>query len=412
MAQVPDFSRRTGIFARLRAGERSDVFYLYAARAARGFGDGFAAIILPAYLLEIGFNPFQIGIVATGALFGSAATTLAFGYLAPRYDVRTLLLVCALLMIVTGIAIPNVQHLVFITAIAFVGTINPTTGDIGVHIPLEQASLAQEASDNERTHIFARYSLIGALSIAAGALAAGVPDWLAAWGMGKIGALQAMFYVYAALGFLGAVFYSRLPHAKAKQAAPQATALGPSRRTVYKLAALFSVDAFASGFVVQSLLALWLFERFHLSLAAASAFFFWSNVLAAFSYPVAARLGKRFGLVNTMVFTHIPASICLILVAFCWNLPLAIILLLVRAALSQMDVPTRTSYVMAIVTPPERTVAALYGSAAQFGLFHQPCNGGGDDGHLFHRTAARHFRMPENCLRPRAAIFFPRYQAA
>ncbi|HVD74517.1 MAG TPA: MFS transporter, partial [Xanthobacteraceae bacterium] len=319
MAQLPDLRRRAGVFERLGAGGRSDVFYLYAARAARGFGDGFAAIILPAYLLEIGFNPFQIGVVATAALLGSAATTMAIGYLAPRYDVRTLLLVCAVLMIVTGIAIPNVQHLVFIAAIAFVGTMNPTTGDIGVHIPLEQASLAQGASDKDRTHIFARYSLIGALSIAAGALAAGAPDWLVASWMGKIGALQAMFYVYAALGLLGALFYSLLPHAKVRQPAPQA-ALGPSRHTVYKLAALFSLDSFAGGFAVQSLLALWLFERFELSLAAASAFFFWSNVLTAFSYPVAARLGRRFGLVNTMVFTHIPSSICLILAAFSPNL--------------------------------------------------------------------------------------------
>jgi MFS family permease len=134
--------------------------------------------------------------------------------------------------------------------------------------------------------------------------------------------------------------------------------LGPSRRTVYKLAALFSLDSFAGGFTVQSLLALWLFERFELSLATASAFFFWSNVLTAFSYPVAARLGKRFGLVNTMVFTHIPSSICLILAAFSPNLTIVLGLLLVRSALSQMDVPTRTSYVMAVVTPPERTAAA------------------------------------------------------
>src|SRR3977135_471697 len=227
MARLPDFSSSAGFFERLCVGGRSDVFYLYAARAARGFGDGFAAIILPAYLLEIGFNPFQIGIIATAALLGSAATTLAIGYLAPRYDVRTLLLICAFLMIVTGIAIPNVQHLVFIATIAFIGTINPTTGDIGVHIPLEQASLAQGASDKDRTHIFARYSLIGALSIAAGALAAGAPDWLVSGGMDKIGARQVMFYLYAALGLLGALFYARLPHAKAHQAAPQA-ALGPS----------------------------------------------------------------------------------------------------------------------------------------------------------------------------------------
>jgi MFS family permease len=337
---------------------RADIVDLYAARAARGFGDGFAAIILPAYLLEIGFDPFQIGLVATAALLGSAATTIAVGFLAPRYHLRTLLLACAALMVLTGVAIPSFQHLVFITLVAFIGTMNPTTGDIGVHVPLEQAALAHRASDAERTHIFARYSLIGALSIAAGALAAGAPDVLVSLGMGRIGALQAMFYLYAALGLIGAYFYARLPRAEVTETAQQATPLGPSRRTVYKLAALFSLDAFAGGFTVQSIIALWLFERFDLSLAAASAFFFWSNVLAAFSYPVAARLGQRFGLVNTMVFTHIPASICLILAAFSPNLTIVLALLLVRSALSQMDVPTRTSYVMAVVTPAERTAAA------------------------------------------------------
>jgi MFS family permease len=357
MAQ-PDFNRAAALLERLGVSARADVVYLYAARAARGFGDGFAAIILPAYLLEIGFGPFQIGLVATAALLGSAATTLAIGFLAPRYHLRTLLLACAALMVVTGIAIPSFQHLVFIAAIAFIGTMNPTTGDIGVHVPLEQAALAHRASDQDRTRVFARYSLIGALSIAAGALAAGVPDLLVSLGMGKIGALQAMFYVYAALGLIGALFYSRLPRAEVKETAPRATALGPSRRTVYKLAALFSLDAFAGGFTVQSLMALWLFERFDLSLAAASAFFFWSNVLTAFSYPVAARLGQRFGLVNTMVFTHIPSSVCLILAAFSPSLTIVLALLLVRSALSQMDVPTRTSYVMAVVTPAERTAAA------------------------------------------------------
>jgi MFS family permease len=353
-----EFNRSAALLERFGVAGQADVVNLYAARAARGFGDGFAAIILPAYLLEIGFNPFQIGVVATAALLGSAATTLVVGFLAARYDLRTLLLACAALMVVTGIAIPSFQHLIFIAAIAFIGTMNPTTGDIGVHVPLEQAALAHGASDQDRTRVFARYSLIGALSIAAGALAAGAPDLLVSRGMSRIGALQAMFYVYAALGLIGALFYSRLPRAEIKETAPRATALGPSRRTVYKLAALFSLDSFAGGFTVQSLMALWLFERFDLSLAAASAFFFWSNVLTAFSYPVAARLGKRFGLVNTMVFTHIPSSVCLILAAFSPSLAVVLALLLVRSALSQMDVPTRTSYVMAVVTPAERTAAA------------------------------------------------------
>src|SRR5215468_29648 len=356
MLQLPQLNR--GVLERVGLAGRADVLNLYAARAARGFGDGFAAIILPAYLLEIGFNPFQIGLVATAALLGSAVTTLAVGVLAPRYHLRTLLIACAGLMVVTGLAFPSLQYLVFIAVVAFIGTMNPTTGDIGVHVPLEQAALAQRASDEERTQTFARYSLIGAISIAAGALAAGAPDLLVSFGMGRIGALQAMFYVYAALGLVGALFYARLPRAEVSETADQATALGPSRRRVYKLAALFSLDSFAGGFTVQSLMALWLFERFDLSLAAASAFFFWSNVLAAFSYPVAARLGKRFGLVNTMVFTHIPSSVCLILAAFSPSLTIVLALLLVRSALSQMDVPTRTSYVMAVVTPAERTAAA------------------------------------------------------
>jgi MFS family permease len=356
MLQLQQLNR--GARERLGLAGGADVLNLYAARAARGFGDGFAAIILPAYLLEIGFGPFQIGLVATAALLGSAATTLAVGLLAPRYHLRTLLLACAALMVVTGIAFPSLQHLVFIAVVAFIGTINPTTGDIGVHVPLEQAALAHRASDAERTHIFARYSLIGALSIAAGALAAGVPDLLVSLGMDRTSALQTMFYLYAALGLIGALFYSRLPRAEATEETPRATPLGPSRRRVYQLAALFSLDAFAGGFTVQSLMALWLFERFDLSLAAASAFFFWSNVLTAFSYPVAARLGRRFGLVNTMVFTHIPSSICLIVAAFSPSVTVALALLLVRSALSQMDVPTRTSYVMAVVTPAERTAAA------------------------------------------------------
>src|SRR5215471_2252044 len=343
---------------RLAVAGRSDVLYLYAARAARGFGDGFAAIILPAYLIEIGFNPFQVGVVATAALLGSAALTLAMGFIAPRRDSRSLLLACALLMIATGIAMPVSQHVIFIAAVAFFGTINPSTGDIGAHVPLEHAALAQEASDQDRTRVFARYSLIGALSIAAGALAAGLPDLLVSTGLSRTGALRAMFYGYSALGLAAAGLYSLLPRVRTAADSPKPTGLGPSRKTVYRLAGLFSLDSFAGGFTVQSLLALWLFERFDLSLAAASTFFFWSNVLAAFSYPAAARLGARFGLVNTMVFTHIPSSVCLILAAFSPNLTVVLALLLVRSALSQMDVPTRTSYVMAVVTPAERTAAA------------------------------------------------------
>jgi len=330
---------------------------LYAARAARGFGDGFAVIILPAYLAEIGFNALQIGIVATAALLGTSAATLLIGHLGARHDLRNLLLIGAALMIGSGLAFPNAQHVVLIAAIAFFGTMNPSTGDLGMLVPLEHAMIARSVEDRERTSAFARYSLIGALATAAGALAAAAPDLLGTVGIGKLTALRLLFYAYAVLGVVSALLYTRLPHAEMKAQAPQA-ALGPSRGIVYKMAALFSIDSFAGGFAVQSLIALWLFERFDLSLTATSVFFFWSNTLAAFSFPVAARLAKRFGLVNTMVFTHIPSSLCLIVAAFVPNLTIVLALLLVRAALSQMDVPTRTSYVMAVVTPEERPAAA------------------------------------------------------
>jgi MFS family permease len=335
----------------------SSILLLYAGRGVRGFGDGFAVVILPAYLTALGLTPFQIGIVAAAALLGSSVLTLAIGFFAPKHDLRNLLLAGAVLMTATGVAFPNVEHIVLISLVAFLGTINPSSGDTGVLVPLEHAMLAQGAPDQERTRVFARYSLIGALAMAAGALAAATPDLLAYAGMTRLVAFKSMFYFYAFLGLLGALLYRFLPHATARESAPS-TPLGPSRWVVYKLAALFSLDSFAGGFVVQSLLALWLFERFDLSVSAAGLFFFWSGVFTAFSYPVAAWLSKRIGLINTMVFTHIPSSIFLILAAFSPNLTIALTLLLIRSALSQMDVPTRTSYVMAVVTPSERTAAA------------------------------------------------------
>jgi MFS family permease len=337
---------------------RRDLLVLNAARAARGFGDGFAVIILPAYLAEIGFSPFQVGIVATAALLGSAILTLAVGFLAPGHALRNLLLGGAMLMVATGLAMPTFEYVAFIVAVAFIGTMNPSTGDIGVLVPLEHAMLARGTPDRDRTHVFARYSLIGALATAAGALAAAVPDALVSIGISTISALKAMFYGYAVLGLVSVVLYHQLPRTQAPKALARTAALGPSRGIVYKLAALFSLDAFAGGFAVQSLVALWLFERFDVSLSAASLFFFWSNVLAAFSYPVAARLAARFGLINTMVFTHIPSSVCLILAAVSPDLTIVLALLLIRSALSQMDVPTRTSYVMAVVTPAEQPAAA------------------------------------------------------
>jgi MFS family permease len=331
---------------------------LLCARALRDFGDGFVAVLLPVYLLGLGLGPLQVGMVATAALLGSALLTLAIGFLGARHDHRRLLLAAASLMVATGLAFAVIDDYAILLVVAFAGTANPSAGSVSVFVPLEHAVLAQEAKNEERTRVFARYSLIGALAGAAGSLAAGLPELMAPLGLGEIGALRLMFVLYAALGLIGGLFYSRIPVQQPSSDQRPRAALGPSRKTVYKLAALFSLDAFAGGFVVQSLLALWLFERFDLSLAEAGVFFFWSGVLSAFSFPVAAWLSKRIGLVNTMVFTHIPASIALILAAIAPTLHMVLILLLIRAALSQMDVPTRSSYVMAVVTEAERAAAA------------------------------------------------------
>ena len=330
---------------------------IFLARAIRDFGDGFVAILLPVYLIALGMSAFEVGVVATLALFGSALLTLAIGLLGARHDQRALLLAASALMAATGLAYAAASDYTVLLLVAFVGTINPSGGSTSIFVPLEHTLLSGAVAPAARTGAFARYSLIGALAGALGALAAALPDSHAALGLGRLDAIRMMFLAYAVLGALGGLAYARIPRRTHIEKRPNA-ALGPSRGIVYKLAALFSIDAFAGGFVVQSLLALWLFERFEMSLAAASLFFFWSGVLSAFSFPVAAWIGARIGLINTMVFTHIPSSLCLIAAAFATSLEWALGLLLVRAALSQMDVPTRSSYVMAVVTEAERPAAA------------------------------------------------------
>ena len=317
-------------------------------------------------------------------------------------------------MVATGIAFASLSEFPFILIAAFAGTLNPSAGTVSVFVPLEHAVLSRSVDDVSRTRAFARYSLIGALAAAAGSLATATPELMAYAGLDRVEALKAMFVLYAMLGLAGGLVYSGLPRAEVSMRGLRAGMLGPSRRTVLRLAALFSLDSFAGGFVVQSLLALWLFERFGLSLAAAGLFFFWSGLLSAFSFPVAAWIARRIGLVNTMVFTHIPASVFLILAAFAPSLQLALACLLGRAALSQMDVPPRSSYVMAVVTPPERAAAAsvtavprslaaalspaLAGAFFSLGLLNWPlviCGGLKILYDLLLLWAFRHLRPPE-----------------
>jgi MFS family permease len=333
---------------------------LLAARALRDFGDSFVAVLLPVYLLSRGLTPFQVGVVSTVSLLGSAALTLGMGFVGVRFGTRRLLLAASALMAATGLAFAGIEGYLPLLVVAFAGTVNPSAGSSSVFAALEQAALAAVSDAQGRTRLFANYSLVGSIAAAVGALAAALPDLAAEAGFGRGASIDAMFVLYALLGVAGGFLYARLPaHSHAGTPTRQA-ALGPSRAIVTRLAVLFSLDSFAGGFVVQSLLALWLFERFDLSLAQAGAFFFWSSLLSAASFPAAARLARRIGLVNTMVWTHIPASLALVLAAVVPSLAAVLALLSVRAFLSQMDVPTRSSYVMAVVTEAERPAAASF----------------------------------------------------
>jgi MFS family permease len=317
-------------------------------------------VLLPAYLLALGHGEFEVGVLGTATLAGSAIATLAVGAFGHRAAPRTLLLAAALLMVATGLGFAGVVAFVPLLIVAFIGTLNPGSGDVSVFLPIEHARLAASgASSAERTRLFARYSLAGALAAALGALAAGLPDWAAAeWGVSRLTALRGVFVVYAAIGFGIWVLYRRLPMPPPGVGASRPAPLGPSRSIVVKLSALFAVDAFAGGLVLNSLLSLWLMQRFGLSLADAGLFFFITALLAAASQLAAPLLAQRIGLVNTMVFTHLPANFALVLAALAPSLPIALALLGVRALLSQMDVPTRTAYVMSVVTPGERAAAA------------------------------------------------------
>lgn len=352
-------ARGTNQLALLPSGAEPAAAYLLVSRGLRAFGDGLVSLLLPVYLAVLGFDAFQIGFLASATLAGSAALTLSVGLVAHRFSRRSLLVAAAVLMIATGISFSLARDFWPLLVIAFVGTLNPSSGDVSVFLPLEHAQLAHSVTDRDRTALFARYSAVGSLVGAVGALAAGAPDMLRQLvGLDIRQALQIAFLLYAFLGAGALLLYRRLPDESDDANAAPSEPLRKSRAIVLTLAALFSLDAFAGGLVVQSLLALWLFRQFGLSLAATGAIFFCTGVLSAVSYLVAVQIAKRIGLVNTMVFTHLPSSVCLLLIPFISSPGPVIALLFVRSALSQMDVPTRTSYVMAVVTPGERAAAA------------------------------------------------------
>jgi MFS family permease len=332
---------------------------LLLAKGLRAFGDGYVSLLLPVYLLDLGYTALQVGVIATATLVGSGLLALAVGLHAHRFRFRAMLLAATALMAMTGMGFALVTDFWPLLLIAFVGTLNPSSGDVSVFLPLEHALLSRVVDDRDRTATFARYSLVGSLVAAAGSLAAGLPTFATAQlGLSPRAAMQGMFVLYASTAVITALVYRGLPRTLGSETRKPPAPLTRSKGRVYTLAALFSVDAFGGGFVVQSMVALWLYQRHGVSPALAGAIFFWTGVLSAASYLVAVRIADRIGLVNTMVFTHMPSSVCLILIPFMDGLAPVLALLFLRSALSQMDVPTRNSYVMAIVSDEERPAAA------------------------------------------------------
>ena len=317
-------------------------------------------MLLPSYLSALGLGATQIGIIVFGTLFGSALVTLWAGLAGQRIGRRRLLLGACGLMVATGLGFIYVRSFWPLFAVALVGTLNPSSGDVSVFLPLEQAALAETVVTRELTGIFAIYNVAGALAGAFGALASGLPSLLASrFGWNVIAAQRSGFVAYSAIALIAAVFYRSLSGAVEVDAGPAHIApLAKSRGIVVRLATLFSLDAFGGGFVIQSLLALWLFRRFNMSVQAAGAFFFAAGLLGSLSQFVSVALAARIGRIRTMVYTHMPSNAFLILAAMMPSAKLTIVFLLLRSSLSQMDVPARQSYVMAVVPPEERAAAA------------------------------------------------------
>jgi MFS family permease len=343
----------------LPASATRDATRLVITRALRGLADGAVSVVLASYLGRLGFSPLEVGALVTATLLGSAALTLAIGLLAHRMERRHVLLAGCGLMVATGLAFASITAFWPLFVVAFVGTINPSSGDVTLFLPTEQAVLAETVGPRDRVSLFAWYNVAGTLAGALGALAAGLPDVASRrLGLPIAEAERAVFFAYSALGLVSAAVYAGLSRTVEQGGTAPGRPLLRSRRVVLELSALFSLDSFGGGFVVQSLLALYLFRRFALSLETAAAFFFAAGTLAAFSQIVSARLAARLGHIRTMVFTHLPSNVFLVLAGLMPTAPLAILFLLLRMALSQMDVPARQAFVMAVVPREERTAAS------------------------------------------------------
>jgi MFS family permease len=357
-----------GIFQMIR-GLSSDGKSLFMTRIARMFGYGFLSVVLVLYLEQVGLNQVQIGLLLTLTLIGDTIISLWITTNADRIGRRRMLIAGAFLMVFAGILFSMTRSFVLLLIAATVGVISPSGYEVGPFLSIEQAALSQIVADERRTQIFAWYNLVGSFATALGALAGGsLAQALLDISVSPLGSYRTIVIGYATIGVMLGGLFTRLSPAvevpvingpsQSTSAFKNRFGLHRSRGVVVKLSALFSIDAFAGGFVLQSILAYWFHVRFNVQPAILGSIFFGANILAGISALTAAWVASKIGLIRTMVFTHIPSNILLILVPLMPNLPLAIAVLLLRFSISQMDVPTRQSYTMAVVSPDERSAAA------------------------------------------------------
>jgi MFS family permease len=352
-----------------------DVRLLFATRILRLFAYGFLSVVLLLYLSQIGLSANRTGLLLTLTLAGDTIISLGITTTADRVGRRGMLVAGAVLVVFAGILFASTTNFLLLLIAATIGVISPSGNEVGPFLSIEQAALSQLIPAERRTHVFAWYNLSGSFATAIGALAGGVlAQTLQSSGLSPVSSYRVIVVVYGAIGAILAVMFACLSSSAEATALPKASAapalkrqrgqrlwdtlgLAKSGPIVFKLSALFSLDAFAGGFILQSIVAYWFHIRYGVEPAALGAIFFGGNALAGISALSASWLARRIGLINTMVFTHIPSNIVLILVPIMPNLQLSIAMLLLRFSISQMDVPTRQSYTMAVVDPAERSAA-------------------------------------------------------
>ena len=360
-----------------------DGWLLFATRFIRLFAYGWLSVVLVFYLVGLGLTEAQTGLLLTLTLIGDTVISLVITTRADRLGRRRMLIAGALLMTAAGLVFASTSNLWMLLAAGTIGVLSPSGHEVGPFLSIEQAALSQVITEERRTQVFAWYTLTGSVATALGALAVGgTTRLLQQASLTSFDSYRAGVIGYAVLGIVLAVVFARLSGKteatrpgvpRAAGAGVSATGLHQSRPVVLKLSALFAMDAFGGGFVVQAFTAYWFHLRFGVEPASLGVIFFWGNILAGLSALLAVRLAARIGLVKTMVFTHLPSNVLLILVPLMPSLPLAIAMLLLRFSISQMDVPARQAYVMAVVAPDERAAAGgITGVARTLGAAISP----------------------------------------